>query len=245
MRVLTALAPLVGIAFAACLANPSSDPTAPPRGYSPTDHVADAGAADVTVASSDGSAAATDAATTEASSDAPHEAETAAGDASDAAHADAAGDAGDAGVDAGPAHAFTGAGPYVATLGPSTRQATHNFATNNPPTNPAGQACLACHIAGGAAKEFVMGGTVWKDSAATIPSPGIEVRLRDSAGVAVSAFTDVDGNFYFLKGATGTPTPPALAGIRDATTTKLMGGAIDVANCNNCHKIGGQTPIHL
>lgn len=190
----------------------------------------DASAGGAMDASTSGDAGAMDA----GASDAPvaHEA----GDASDAGHA------GDA--DAAIANAFTGAPAYVATTGTSTLNAAHNFGGANP-TNPAGQACLNCHVTGGAGVAFLMGGTVWKDVGATIPAPQVEVALRDGAGVTRTAYTDANGNFFLLASGAGTLATPALGGVRDATSTRLMVGAVNAANCNDCHKAGGQTPINV
>jgi hypothetical protein len=148
------------------------------------------------------------------------------------AHADAHIDA--AGADAAPpVHAFTGAGAFVATTGPSARKAAHNFAGNTPPTSPSKQACLGCHTAGGAATPFAFGGTAFKDVGGTIPAVGVEIRARAPDGGAVSAYTDADGNFYQLAAVAF----PANVGARDAAGMRLMLGAPPDGNCNapQCH----------
>jgi hypothetical protein len=145
-----------------------------------------------------------------------------------------------------PINAFTGdTTGYVATAGTPTDNAAHNFPGNTPVTNPAGQPCLTCHIAGGAGVPFMFAGTVWTTAAATAPAAEVEVRLRDNAGIGTSTYTDAFGNYFVLLGAAATFSPPAHPGIRTATTTDLMTGAIDNGNCNDCHRAGGQTPIHL
>jgi hypothetical protein len=136
------------------------------------------------------------------------------------------------------ANAFTGAGAFVSQLGPSTRKSSHDFPGNTPPTSPIGQACKNCH-------GFFMGGTVFADVAGTMPAPGVEVRARDNAGNAVSAWTDQDGNFYLPSG--GAVTMPVHIGVRNAATTKLMASTISSGTCASsaCHVAGKQGGIHL
>ena len=164
------------------------------------------------------------------------------------AGADAARDGGleggalDGGADAGATSAFTGAGAYTSKTGDSARKNAHNFAGNNPTTNPAKQACLGCHVAGGSAPAFSFGGTVFKDVAGTMPASNVEIRVRDLAGNAVSVYTDADGNF-FSKAAF---TFPAHTGARDGAATKLMVTLPGNGNCNStvCHG-GAQGWIHV
>ena len=161
--------------------------------------------------------------------------------AADASDADGGSDAGSDGATVTPpppVTAFTGAGAFVSQLGPSTRKSAHNFAGNNPPTSPQGQACSNCH-------NFFMGGTVFADAAGTLPAPGVEVRARNAAGVAVSAWTDQDGNFYMPS--SGGVTLPASIGVRNAATTKVMSSSIATGTCASsaCHVAGKQGPIHL
>jgi Flp pilus assembly protein TadG len=170
-----------------------------------------------------------------------------AGDAPEEAHVAPreAGDGTDASDAAMTANAFTGAPAYTPTTGTTTLNAAHNFAGNTPTTNPAGQPCLTCHAVGGPGVEFMIGGTVWKDPGATTPAPQVEVATRDNGGISRSAYTDAYGNFFVLKADAGTFAPPVHPGVRDATNTRLMVGAIDDGSCNNCHKTGGQTPINV
>ena len=162
---------------------------------------------------------------------------TSGGPAGSDAGSDAGGDAGSSGAPS-PVNAFTGAGAFVSKLGPSTRKGSHNFAGNTPPTSPMGQACRNCH-------NFFMGGTVYADAAGTLPAAGVEVRARDAAGNAVSAWTDQDGNFY--AGNAGAVTLPARVGVRDAANTKVMSSTIASGTCasSTCHVSGKQGPIHL
>jgi cytochrome c553 len=135
--------------------------------------------------------------------------------------------------------AFTGAPAYVAASGPVTRKAAHNFAANTPTTNPAGRPCLQCHGAAGPAPRFAFGGTVYKDAIGT-PAPQVEVRVVGADGQARTAFTNADGNFFFLA-ASGAVSFPALAGARDSDSTELMTTATANGNCNACHRAGGTT----
>lgn len=144
--------------------------------------------------------------------------------------ADDAGTGNDAST--GGTNAFTGAAAYGNVAGPSARKGSHNFAGNTPQTNPAKQACLGCHRAGGNAPTFKLGGTVYKDLAGTMPAANVEIRVRDGAGTASVVNSDADGNFYLRAGAF---TYPALTGARDGTTTKLMVGQITSGDCNACH----------
>lgn len=136
-----------------------------------------------------------------------------------------------AGPDAAPVDAFTGAPAYTNKLGPSTRKAAHPF----PNDNPAGRACFGCH--GNNATSFSFAGTVYANAAGTQPAAGVEVRLRDGSGKALSAWTNADGNFFFLLEPNG-DLGVAHAGIRDADGTKLMKGMASSGDCNDCHKAG-------
>jgi hypothetical protein len=87
---------------------------------------------------------------------------------------------------------------------------------------------------------------VWLDAAATMPAPSVEVRVRDAAGNAASAYTDQDGNFYLPPGSGGVKLP-ANIGVRNAATTKTMTVTISAGACasGGCHVTGSQGPIHL
>lgn len=134
-----------------------------------------------------------------------------------------------------PKNAFEGAPAYAAQTGPSARQGGHAFAANTPKTNPAGRPCLNCHDGNGGAPEFAAAGTVF-DGAKGAAS--VEVRVVGDDGVARSAFTDADGNFFFRASTQGLVFP-ALAGARDDGATKLMSSRATKGNCNECHSIAG------
>jgi hypothetical protein len=122
--------------------------------------------------------------------------------------------------------------------GPSARKSAHNFAGNTPRQNPAGKDCGGCHT-------FFAGGTVFADAARSMPAVGAEVRVRDAAGNAVSAWTDADGNFFIRT--SGAVTFPALVGVRKDAVTAAMAGSISDGRCasSSCHVAGKQDAIHL
>jgi hypothetical protein len=130
---------------------------------------------------------------------------------------------------------FTGAPAYVSTLGPSARKTAHPF-TND---NPAGRACFNCHGDNGAATPMAFGGTVYTSAAGTTAAARVEVRVKDKDGKAISAWSDADGNFYFLVNPNGDLNLPGHAGIRNAKGNKVMSGTIADGNCNGCHNANG------
>jgi hypothetical protein len=142
----------------------------------------------------------------------------------------------DAGHDAAkPKDAFGGAPAYASKTGPSTRKGGHSFAGNTPKTNPAGKACLNCHGASGGAPTFAAAGTVY---AGATPAASIEVRAIGTDGMAYSAYTDADGNFFF-PAAVAPIAFASMAGARNATDTRLMGAVAPSGNCNDCHSTAG------
>jgi hypothetical protein len=131
------------------------------------------------------------------------------------------------------------AGAYVATLGPSADNDKHPQ-----DANPAGLACLSCH--GGQKPNitrFLFAGTVWTSAAATTPAAQVEVRVVGADGSALSAYSDANGNFFFLAG-NDPLSAPAHAGVRDAQGAANMNNVFNVGDCNSCHRSGGQAPIH-
>lgn len=142
---------------------------------------------------------------------------------SDAGAGDAA-----APVDANP---FAGAPAYTNKLGPSARKTQHPF-TND---NPQGRQCLNCHDGNGNAPAMAFGGTVYTSAAGTTGAARVEVRVKDKDGKAISAWSDADGNFYFLLNPNGDLNLPGHAGIRNAKGSKVMTGSVAEGNCNGCH----------
>lgn len=136
---------------------------------------------------------------------------------------------------------FADAGAYVPTLGPSARNARH---TTNP--NPAGTPCLSCHGGQkGNVVQFLFAGTVWTSPSATTPTPMAEVRVVQSNGVGLAAYSDADGNFFFPRGQNGPLSAPAAAGVRDAKGEAPMSNVFNDGDCNSCHRQGGQAPVNL
>ncbi len=148
-------------------------------------------------------------------------------------HDDAAATDGGHGVP--PKDAFGGAGAYAAMSGPVTRKAAHSFLANAPKTNPAGQACLTCHGTSGGALAFAAAGTVYAGAA---PAPSVEVRAVGKDGKAYSAYTDADGNFFFLAAAAPIAFP-AMVGARNASGPRLMTALSQNGSCNGCHSAPG------
>jgi hypothetical protein len=128
---------------------------------------------------------------------------------------------------------FDGAPAYAAQMGIST----HN----------AGMACLqpSCHGGtAGTAPRFFLGGTAYLDYQGTKPAVGVEVRIVDSAGHAVSAYAGPEGNFFVSSGAENGVTFPAAIGARDANTSRPMitaitGIGMDSCAQTTCHVAGG------
>lgn len=149
---------------------------------------------------------------------------------------DAGADAATTNPDSGenkPKNAFAGAPGFLPQLGMSARQAGHSFNANTPKSNPAGRACLNCH-GGGGAPAFAAAGTIYDGVA---PAASVEVRAYGADGKAYSAYTDADGNFFIR--ATTQLTLPAFVGVRNATSTRVMGSAASKGNCNECHSTAG------
>jgi len=132
-----------------------------------------------------------------------------------------------------PKGAFDSAPGFLPQAGMSARRGGHNFNANTPKTNPAGKACLDCH-GGGGAPAFAAAGTVYDGAK---PAASVEVRAYGADGKAYSAYTDADGNFFIR--ATTQLTLPALVGVRNAASTRVMGSAAAKGNCNECHSPAG------
>ena len=151
-----------------------------------------------------------------------------------------------AGVDSGPANAFSGAPAFaskpIATAG-SAKTAHLNAGQGVVPGKAT--ACLDCHKTGGGGVAFLSGGTVFTDTAGNTPAADYEVRIIDAKGAAFSAHTDEDGNFRIDPPIAGT-TGPYMTGARNAATVTLMVTHPADNNCNssNCHG-GAQGPIHV
>jgi hypothetical protein len=142
---------------------------------------------------------------------------------------------------------FSGVAPYSAQTGKSS----HN----------AGMSCIhsGCHASAGGAgpPSLLIGGTVYADYKGTMPAPGVEVRIVDSAGRVASTYSGPEGNFYITSANASGVTFPAVIGARDATTTRPMITTLtaSMGSCGQatCHVPGGgpmsntgsNYPVHL
>jgi hypothetical protein len=143
--------------------------------------------------------------------------------------------------------AFKGAPPFTSMVGNSAHHPGESCSQSN------------CHGPAGGETEFVVGGTVYKDYKGTIPAPGVEVRVVDAVGMAMSVYTGTNGNFYLNAGRRdggGAVTYPVMVGVRDGTTSRPMVTAITstaMGSCasSGCHIVGGSPasgayyPIHV
>jgi hypothetical protein len=124
---------------------------------------------------------------------------------------------------------FAGAPAYASKQGTSA----HN----------AGKACMPCHATGGSAgadRVFLIGGTVYNDYKGTTPAVGAEVRVLDTGGHAVSAYSDSTGNFFIYAKNANSVVFPAVVGVRDAATKRPMIAQLTAAAMGSC----GQTSCH-
>ena len=108
----------------------------------------------------------------------------------------------------------------------------------------------ACHNAqlglGTNAPEFSVAGTVYKDTAGTLPYGGATI-IVTIGGTTKKTIAATNGNFWFvpalLPGPTATMTGTTSASACPITTAMsglLVGGGGD---CNNCHRNGGGTTL--
>jgi hypothetical protein len=96
----------------------------------------------------------------------------------------------------------------------------------------------ACHGSGGDGPILSFGGTVYTDATGTAPAVGVEIRVIDSKGLAASAFSDSDGNFYARQPAFA--APPGHAGARDGSGVLDQASPVTSWSCNSaaCHGAG-------
>jgi hypothetical protein len=150
---------------------------------------------------------------------------------------------GDPFSDAGGTEVGTGGGAGASIADPFAGAPAYSPQTGDNSHN-AGKSCLqsGCHGSGGEAPNFLIGGTVYSDYAGTMPASGVEVRIVDSAGHAVSTHSGPEGNFYIGAGGGGI-TFPANVGARDGTTARPMVTTLtsSMASCgqSTCHVPGG------
>jgi len=130
---------------------------------------------------------------------------------------------------------FAGAPAYTAKSGKNSIQ----FGDHPGFGDPAKQPCMKCHDAGGKGPRWFVGGTVFKDKAASAAAAQVEVRVQDAAGKSLSTYSDSLGNFFITQQAATSAglSFPLSVGVRNATGTKLMGDTIPSGDCNSssCH----------
>jgi hypothetical protein len=181
---------------------------------------------------------------------------------------------GEAGADPPPTpftDPFGGANPY-SKKGGGGGGGAHN----------AGRACggdnnAGCHSPGGGGGDhgpaLLIGGTVYQDyppdggitvtvdagdagliqqTIAQLPAAGVEIRVLDEHGNAMSTYSSSNGTFYILASNAGAVTIPAWVGARDANTTRPMITELtgNMGNCSQsgCHvgtENGGYYRVHL
>jgi hypothetical protein len=99
-----------------------------------------------------------------------------------------------------------------------------------------------CHGPVGPETSFLIAGTVYKDYKGTIPYPGVEVRVQDQAGNAISTYSCQNGNFYIGTGRAGSLALPALVSARDSTTARPMVTQLTTAGMGSCAMGGCHIP---
>jgi hypothetical protein len=111
-------------------------------------------------------------------------------------------------------------------------------------TSNAGVGCVVagCHLQsnpGAGAPGYQFAGTVYKPGTTT-PSAGAVIRVKSAAGMVVTAYTDLDGNFSIAAGSLPNPFPATSDATACPTVTPMVtplsqGGG----DCNSCHRTGG------
>lgn len=150
------------------------------------------------------------------------------------ADVDAGSDAGDSGVDAGPLNIFqrTDAGTWYqgqpGPNGPAKGNANHAAYAMS---DPAGQACMACHTG-----TFAFGGTVYTDAAGTFRQPNAEVLFELANGSTVRTWADVDGNFWLgAESFPGGIPAGTRVGVRRGPNWREQVAVVTSGDCNGCH----------
>jgi hypothetical protein len=135
------------------------------------------------------------------------------------------------------APAFSGGSATTASV-----VSKHKFEVN---VDPTGRDCFGsnCHGHNAKAPSLLFGGTVYKDSDATGPAVGVEIRVLDANGTARSTYSDTNGNFY-VRG-TGTLALPGHSGARNATGSLIMEADVTDRSCNTAQCHDGTTNSHI
>ena len=107
-----------------------------------------------------------------------------------------------------------------------------------------GSSCLqsACHAPGGMGMTLLLGGTLYDDYyGTTAVKAGVEVRIRDFSGHAISVYTDATGNFFVRAADANGLTFPAVVGVRDGASTRDMITTLSSATMGSC----SESPCHV
>ncbi|MBI4953320.1 MAG: hypothetical protein HY908_14910 [Myxococcales bacterium] len=105
-----------------------------------------------------------------------------------------------------------------------------------------GNNCMNCHTGGGAAPQWIFGGTVY-EAGGTVGAANVQVGLLAAApggAVLYTTYSATNGNFWIDAAAAGNPTidwATAEVGMRNANGEVLMAG-VPAATCNGCHTGG-------
>jgi len=172
---------------------------------------------------------------------------TPAGDASDATVGTDATNTDSGGDATASENAFTGDTSAYAANPPATSAATFHQQNNVGVTPGKNQDCLSCHKMGGAGPQFLFAGTIFQDMQGNTPAADIEVRVTGSDNKGYSAYSDTDGNFWYMPQANQAIAYPAYDGARNANTTVLMTQTATASSCNasGCHDGTTQAYLHI
>lgn len=138
------------------------------------------------------------------------------------------------GSSGGPVTAFSNAPAYAAPQ-PGASSANPNHLDGNPGVN-----CMDCHKAGGTAANEPWGiaGTIYAAPTGAAIVAQAEVRLVDSTGKQLaSVYTDPVGNFWSDPITGGIPAGSKV-GVRNGTSTKLMGTPLNGDLDGACQRAG-------
>jgi len=114
------------------------------------------------------------------------------------------------------------------------------------------RSAAACHNAqlglGTGAPEFSLAGTVYKDTAGTMPYPGATIFVTIN-GMKKKTIAADNGNFWFVPALVPGPTT-AMTGMTSASAcpnTTPMSGLLVAGggDCNNCHRASGGTTLPI
>jgi hypothetical protein len=150
-----------------------------------------------------------------------------------------------AAADSGGATTFLGDPNPYASKPPAATARERHAATGQAP-QPITSECLTCHGPNGVGVQFIAAGFIATQPQGKIGAADVEVRVWSKASqTGVTTHTDADG-FFWIKPPADAVAAPFQAGVRSATTQKIMpiqapGGACGGSSCHG----GGQGAVHL